>query len=130
MTTTEVILNEGALKIEKIRSAGELMLVLSGKSIMRDASQVLLPVFIDGFEEAKNGGVRLVLDFRSITYMNSSSFAPVIKILEKARLGTVPVSVIYSSNQKWQEVSFAAMTIFKTPDGRVAITGMQDEPVN
>lgn len=124
MTAREELLNEGALKIEKQRSEAELVLMLSGKSIIRDATGTLLPVFVTALEEAEAEGVRLVLDFRTVTYMNSSSFAPVIKILEKARIGMMPVTVMYSREQKWQEVSFAAMTIFKTPDGRVAITGV------
>lgn len=124
MAAKKEILNEGALRIEKYRSETELVLVLSGKSIIRDPTATLLPIFVAGLGEAEAKGRRLVLDFRTMTYMNSSSFAPVIKILEKARIGTAPVTMIYSSEQKWQEISFAAMTIFKTPDGRVAIRGM------
>lgn len=124
MTAKKEILNEGALKIEEHRSETELILALSGKSIIRDPTETLLPIFVAGLGNAEAAGARLVLDFRSMTYMNSSSFAPVIKVLEQARTGTAPVSVIYSSDQQWQELSFAAMAIFKTPDGRVAITGM------
>ncbi len=130
MPEREAIFNEGALKIEKVRSESELALVLTGKSIIREANETLLPLFVEGLREAEDAGLRLILDFRPVTYMNSSSFAPVIKILQKARLGAMPVSIIYSSDQKWQEVSFAAMTIFKTPDGRISITGSNNEQNN
>ncbi|MCC5810767.1 MAG: hypothetical protein JJU06_10375 [Ectothiorhodospiraceae bacterium] len=130
MAVREDIFNEGALRIEKVCSGTELALVLSGKSIIREANETLLPVFVEGLREADEAGFRLVLDFRPVTYMNSSSFAPVIKVLQKARLSTVQVSVIFSSEQKWQEVSFAAMTVFKTPDGRITITGLTNEQNN
>lgn len=127
MTGKEEVFHNGALKIEKRQSDSNLTLVLSGKSILRDANETLLPVFTKSLDEATTSSRRLVLDFRPVTYMNSSSFAPVIKILEKARLGTTALSVIYSSHQKWQEVSFTAMTIFRTPDGRITISGEDDE---
>lgn len=130
MTQREDVFNDGALKIEKRRSGSDLTLVLSGKSIIRDANETLLPVFSKSLEEAIDSSLRLVLDFRPVTYMNSSSFAPVIKVLEKARLGTTALSVIYSSRQKWQEVSFTAMTIFRTPDGRITISGEDNESGN
>ena len=130
MTGKDDVFNDGALRIEKRRSGPDLTLVLSGKSIIRDANETLLPVFTRSLDEAVGSSLRLVLDFRPVTYMNSSSFAPVIKVLEKARLGTTALSVIYSNGQKWQEVSFTAMTIFRTQDGRITISGEDDESSN
>jgi hypothetical protein len=123
MTVGQDVFEAGALRIEKYGADTELRLVLSGKSIIRSASDTLLPLFVESLAAAQDAGRRLVLDFRALTYMNSSSFAPVIKVLEKARLGGATLQVLYSSEQKWQEVSFAAMKIFATPDGRVSIKG-------
>lgn len=123
MTVDNDVLEVGALRVEKHGADTELRLVLSGKSILRNANDTLLPLFIETLAAAQGAGKRLVLDFRALTYMNSSSFAPVIKVLEKARLGGASLQVFYSSDQQWQEVSFAAMKIFATPDGRVSING-------
>ncbi|MEX1057714.1 MAG: hypothetical protein WED11_08275, partial [Natronospirillum sp.] len=103
------------------------VLNLSGKSIIRDSMETLLPIFKASLEEAILADKRMILDFRLVSYMNSSSFAPVIKVLEKARIGKAHLAVIYNNNEKWQETSFSAMTIFKTPDGRITIDGESDE---
>jgi anti-anti-sigma regulatory factor len=121
MAVGQDIFEAGALRVEKHAADTELRVVLSGKSIIRSANEVLLPVLLEALTGAQGAGKRLVLDFRPLTYMNSSSFAPVIKVLEKARLGGAHLQVLYSSEQKWQEVSFAAMRIFSTPDGRISV---------
>ncbi|MFV8833360.1 hypothetical protein [Aquisalimonas sp.] len=116
-------LSEGALSIQESSTATALTLHFQGKSIVRNANDSLLPVVLDAMGQADQQGLRLVLDFRGLSYMNSSSFAPIIKVLEKARMGETPVTIIYSSEQKWQDVSFSALTIFQTQDGRISITG-------
>ncbi|SEO80046.1 hypothetical protein [Aquisalimonas asiatica] len=115
--------SEGALSIQETGTETTLTLRFQGKSIVRSANDALLPVILDTMERAAKQSLRLVLDFRGLTYMNSSSFAPIIKVLEKARMGEDHVTIIYSSEQKWQEVSFSALTIFQTQDGRITITG-------
>lgn len=127
MTSTERF-SEGALSIQEAKTEATLTLLFQGKSIVRNANDTLLPVLLDAMAQADQHGLRLVLDFRGLSYMNSSSFAPIIKVLEKARLGQTPVTTLYSREQKWQEVSFSALTIFQTQDGRITITGADDEP--
>jgi hypothetical protein len=65
----------------------------------------------------------MMLDFRGLSYMNSSTLTPIIKILERARVGDGRVTIAYSRSQKWQEVSFSALVIFQTKDGRIEIRG-------
>lgn len=123
MSKIDAVFDDGTLKISRIIEGGTLTLELIGKCIIRDANDTLMPIFTTAMEESANNNVRLVLDFRQVTYMNSSSFAPVIKVLEKARLGKQALSICYDRQQKWQTVSFSAMTIFKTPDERIWIDG-------
>lgn len=123
MSNTDAIFDDGTLTMDQAQTDTELTLTLSGKCIIRDANDTLLPVFTRALEEAESAGLRLVLDFRPVSYMNSSSFAPVIKTLEKARRGDTALTLRYDSQQKWQTVSFSAMTIFRTPDGRIRIDG-------
>lgn len=127
MSKKQVVFDDGALQIEHVQEQDTSFYKLQGKSIIRDANETLLPVFVSGLDMADKNDVRLVIDFKSVTYMNSSSFAPVIKILEKARMNNSRLTVRYQKSQKWQEISFTAMTIFDTGDGRVAIEGSNDE---
>ena len=114
---------EGPLTIRREDRDGELVLLFEGKSMLRDPSELLQPLLFDSLTEAESGGVSLILDFRSLTYMNSSTFTPVVKTLEKARVGGGSVKVLYNQAERWQSVSFAALSIFATKDGRIAVTG-------
>ena len=80
---------------------------------------------IQVLDEADAEGKRLILDFSSLTYMNSSTYTPLVKTLERARLGNSQITVLYDADQKWQSVSFVALTIFATGDGRVAVVGKE-----
>ena len=123
MSNLDAVFDDGTLTINRSQADGTLTLQLIGKCIIRDANDTLMPIFSDAMAESGHNGQRLVLDFRDVSYMNSSSFAPVFKVLEKARLSEQALTIRYDSQQKWQTVSFSAMTIFKTPDERIQIDG-------
>lgn len=118
-------ISEGPLTITRSEPDGQLVFEFSGKSILRDPTELLQPILFQILAEAEESRQRLVLDFRNLTYMNSSTFTPLVKTLEKARLGDSMVTVWYSSIQKWQAVSFTALTIFDTGDGRVVVEGRE-----
>ena len=116
-------MTDGPLTIERTDESGDLCLRFIGKSILRDPSELLQPILLQVLEEAGTNSQRLILDFRGLTYMNSSTFTPLVKTLEKARLGTATLTVIYNETAKWQTVSFTALTIFNTSDGRMTVVG-------
>jgi hypothetical protein len=115
--------SDGTLDINKDRDGGQITLTFSGKSILNDPAEFVLPVLTEALAEAEASGERLVLDFRDISYMNSSTYAPVVRTLHKARMGSGSVSVVYTAALRWQEVSFSALSIFQTRDGRIEIVG-------
>jgi hypothetical protein len=94
-----------------------------GKSMLRDPNDFLMPILIRTLSEANAQKKRILLDFRSLAYMNSSTLTPVIKVLEQARIGEGMVTVLYRKTLKWQDISFSALVIFRTPDGRIEIQG-------
>ena len=61
--------------------------------------------------------------FAFLEYMNSSTITPVIKVLERAKRGTMNVTVLFDASRKWQDLSFSALKIFETEDKRVVIKG-------
>jgi len=114
---------QGELTLELTRSGGELRLAWQGKSAERDPSRFLVPILEQAMEIARNGKLPLVLDFSSLDYMNSSTFTPVVKVLDESRRLSVPVVLEYSLSRKWQALSFSALRTFETLDGRIKVRG-------
>jgi hypothetical protein len=114
---------EGALDLELRVTAAELRLVWTGKSADREPGRFILPVLLDVIDRARAADKPLVLDFKDLEYMNSSTFTPIVKSLAEARKATVAVVLEYSLQRKWQALSFSALRTFETLDGRVQVQG-------
>ena len=97
--------------------------VWSGKSIEREPGKFITPLLTRLIRRCSERDKRLLLDFRSIDFMNSSTITPIIKLLERAKRGSSRMTVIYDSESKWQELIFSALTIFSTDDDQVSLKG-------
>jgi len=97
----------------------------SGRSIDRTPSQFITPILIDVLKKNNGEQRRIILDFRDLEYMNSSTITPIIKILERAKRGQVQMSVFYKKSLKWQDLNFSALEIFQTKDKRIEIKGSE-----
>ncbi len=95
----------------------------SGRSVERVPGVFLTPILVRLVNHAGDVDKRLVLDFKSLLYMNSSTITPIIKILERGKRGTAQITVRYDASKKWQDLSFSALTIFRTKDKRVDLQG-------
>ena len=113
------------LRVDVSRENGIIFVRFHGKSMLHDPNDFLMPILLRTLGEANTERKRLQLDFRSLAYMNSSTMTPVIKVLEQARVGDGMVTVMYSKTLKWQDISFSALVIFQTPDGRIDIQGAE-----
>lgn len=114
---------EGALELELRVTPEELRLVWTGKSADREPGRFILPVLLDVIDRAKEAEKPLVLDFKDLEYMNSSTFTPIVKSLAESRKAAVAVVLEYSLQRKWQALSFSALRTFETLDGRVQVQG-------
>lgn len=110
-----------ALLVDLARSPQEIHLKFRGKSTEREPGAFLTPVIQDALDEA--GARKLVLDFTELEYMNSSSVTPIIKLLNEIKNNQRFVRIVYSKARKWQELSFSALMVFQTRDGRIEVTG-------
>ena len=95
-----------------------------GKSIDREPSKFITPILMEAVKMSGEMSKKLILDFRKLLYMNSSTITPVIKVLERAKRGKTSITVYYDKYLNWQDISFSALTIFKTKDHRVDIKGL------
>ena len=114
----------GLLNIDVSEEGANITVIWSGKSVDREPSKFITPILVRLVKRCSERNKRLVLDFRHLSYMNSSTITPIIKILERARRGSTQVTVLYDGDLKWQELIFSALTIFTTKDDRVELQGI------
>ena len=114
---------QGDLSLELAEGPRELRLTWRGKSADREPSRFLVPVLTAALERAREAALPLVLDFRELDYMNSSTFTPVVKALDASRRLSVPIVLEYALARRWQALSFSALRTFETLDGRIKVHG-------
>jgi hypothetical protein len=112
------------LKLELEEKKDAIKISWSGKSIDREPGKFITPILVNAIRRSSGLNKKIILDFRELAYMNSSSITPVIKILERAKRGRTQIRVVYRKSLKWQDLSFSALEIFRTKDRRVEIKGM------
>jgi hypothetical protein len=112
------------LSLDVRHDEGAVTVVWTGRSMAREPVTFIGPILAEAYRVGAEAGAPLVLDFRALEYMNSSTITPVIRILREASKGTGRVLVLYQRAAKWQELSFSALTIFETKDQRVEIRGV------
>ncbi len=96
----------------------------SGRSTNREPSHFIVPVLSRAMDWGRTKNKLVVLDFRDMAYMNSSTITPIIRLLGRARRNPDAVRVIYRKELKWQELSFSALEVFQTSDQRIEIRGV------
>ena len=112
------------LNIEIMEDKDSLIAKWTGKSTDREPGKFITPILMDAIKEGSDKSLRVVMDFRELSYMNSSTITPLIKILERAKRGNTQISVLYNKALHWQSLSFSALEIFMTQDQRVEIIGL------
>ena len=112
------------LKIELEEKKDAIKISWSGKSIDREPGKFITPILVNAIRRSSGLNKKIIVDFRELAYMNSSSITPVIKILERAKRGRTQIRVVYRKSLKWQDLSFSALEIFRTKDRRVEIKGL------
>lgn len=109
-----------SLTLELAEGDGKVRLSWRGKSNDREPGRFLVPILTEALTRAGKDAA-LVLDFTDVDYMNSSTFAPIVKALEQAKREGIAVSLEFSRARKWQVISFNALKAFETQDGRIKL---------
>ena len=95
-----------------------------GISIEREPTKFIAPILTNIIKKSSDRNKSVLLDFRELSYMNSSTITPVIKILERAKRSKTQIEVYYKKSLKWQDLIFSALEIFQTKDRKVQIKGI------
>lgn len=123
MSNIEKYINN-QLTIEVEENGSEINIRFRGKSTERDPSTFISPILAESMQNSARFGKKVIIDFRELEYMNSSTITPIIKTLEGAGGTASVISVVFKKSKKWQELCFSALRIFETKDHRIEITGM------
>lgn len=112
------------LTIEVIENESTIDVNWEGKSIDREPSKFVSPILVKVLEMASALNKRIIMDFQSLSYMNSSTITPIIKILDRVKNGMTKITITYQKKLKWQELNFSALEVFRTEDNRLEIKGL------
>lgn len=112
------------LTLEKIVGDTSITIRFIGKSNERNPSKFISPILSDVLHQSDSGNKEIVLDFKELEYMNSSTITPILKILDKAtREKNYRITIVYRQSLKWQDLSFSALKIFELKDNKIKIIG-------
>lgn len=112
------------LTLEKIVGDTSITIRFIGKSNERNPSKFISPILSDVLHQSDSGNKEIVLDFKELEYMNSSTITPILKILDKAtREKNYRIAIVYRQSLKWQDLSFSALKIFELKDNKIKIIG-------
>jgi hypothetical protein len=120
------LFEDGLLQIELIENTNSITMVWTGKSTHRKPSEFISPILAETIRRSNASKKRIIMDFRRLEYMNSSTITPIIKILERAKRGATEITLLYNKSLKWQDLSFSALEIFETQDSKVEIKGVEN----
>jgi hypothetical protein len=112
------------LSIEVIEHETTIDVKWEGKSIDREPGKFISPILVKVLEMASSLNKRITMDFQSLSYMNSSTITPIIKVLDRAQKGLTKITITYQKALKWQELNFTALEVFRTEDNRLEIKGL------
>jgi len=112
------------LTIEEESDDSTISLKWIGKSADRTPGLFINPILTAVLNRSEADGREIVLDFRELEFMNSSSIAPIVKTLDRAKRGNTKMTIRYNKNLNWQELSFSALVVFQTKDNRIKIIGV------
>ena len=123
MMTPEKYTNKD-LSIEVVENQTSIDVKWDGKSIDREPSKFISPILVKVLGMAATMNKRITMDFQHLSYMNSSTITPIIKILDRAKKGMTKITILYRKSLKWQELNFSALEVFRTDDNRLEIKGL------
>jgi hypothetical protein len=94
-----------------------------GKSTAREPRIFIQPILDEMSGIAAKLQKQIILDFRKLEYMNSSTITPILRMLEDAAKVNAPFSIIYDGQLRWQELNFSALEIFRRKNRNFHLEG-------
>jgi len=111
------------LTLELTDEGAEVLVRFAGRSTAREPRLFLQPVFTRMLDASVSQRKPLVLDFRQLEYLNSSTITPVVRLLHEAKSSGGKVIVRYRDDLNWQRLSFSALKVFQGSGEHIVIDG-------
>jgi hypothetical protein len=112
-------LKSGNLQIDVELKGNVVEVWWRGTSDDRQPGKTLDPYLGNLLDEATRKSWAVEMHFDTIEYYNSATIGSIVGLIKKARSAKTPLTVFYSSQRHWQEVSFKAMRAFDKSDGLI-----------
>lgn len=109
MTHHSDLVSVHGLTISRFCTDQAYVLLWQGESTLRAPSELLTPALESVLSEEALRDRKLVLDFSSMTFMNSSTVAPIIDFVKNACSQGIAVHLIYNIGVPWQRTTASAM---------------------
>lgn len=110
-----------ALTLELSDDGEEVVVKWLGRSTARDPRTFLAPTLTRMLDASIAQRKPLVLDFRALEYLNSSTITPIVRLLQQARTNAARVIVRYRDDLPWQRLSFTALQVLQGDGSHVVI---------
>jgi hypothetical protein len=108
----------GEMRVAVKVNAGQVRLTWFGQSNTRDPKAMLAPL-VQEITPLLTQERDVELDFRELDYMNSSTFRPLLQLVQAASKATRSVSVLYDGRKNWQRLSFKTLEAVTSVLGNV-----------
>lgn len=92
-----------------------------GKSTARNPGAELSPFLARWFDLALARDARLELHFEELEHLNSSTISVVVQLLQRLRDEPLELTLRYRGEVSWQRLTFEALRVFGSPNGRLRI---------
>ncbi len=120
MKSDESIFSSERLTIWTATVKKQRLLLWSGECDFRNPAEVLTPALTSYAQSLKEGPV--VLDFRGLVFMNSSSVTPILAFVKSLCTRGIPVHLIYNSDVSWQRITASSMRTIATALKNLTVT--------
>ncbi len=118
------VFTDNLLRIEIVDREQGIEVKWLGKSVQREPGRFITHVLGEVIDASSEFQKPVVLDFRELGFMNSSTITPVIKVLDRAKQSAVKLTLLYDKSSNWQDLNFSALRIFETEDRRVEVRAL------
>ncbi len=118
------IFENGNLKLEVKEDNEGITIIFKGKSTEREPGRFLIPILKGCLDKASEDRKSLVMDFRMLEYMNSSTITPIVRLLSTLNKEIPKVQLQYSEKLRWQAINFSALDFITSHDSRIEVKGV------
>lgn len=111
------------------REEGIVRLTWQGMSNSKDPGQALRPFFAIVASRAAEKAATIDHRFEDLSYMNSSTVAALLQLLQEGQRRGFKQRVYYDGSQRWQALNFEALRAFAAVDEQFEVITLRKDKI-